>query len=179
MASSLENLRDWIDQSPHLKNIRQDDQVFHPTFYNHALSCRTSHVMKHSRSWSSFYVVASLALRGPRRSWTTSTWSKEPCLSGLTGCKMTLLYMPWHRANISSSGKKVGPLWAWGRRITKARSLFASTRLWWPGVRRISTTKRLSPESRDYSLGHSVRMRLGFCPAEPRNWKWPNSVGNS
>ena len=85
MASSLENLRDWIDQSPHLKNIRQDDQVFHPTFYNHALSCRTSHVMKHSRSWSSFYVVASLALRGPRRSWTTSTWSKEPCLSGLTG----------------------------------------------------------------------------------------------
>ena len=23
---------------------------------------------------------------------------------------------------------------------------------------------------------HSVRMRLGFCPAEPRNWKWPNGV---
>ena len=28
-------------------------------------------------------------------------------------------------------------------------------------------------------LWHSVRMRLGFCPAEPRNWKWPNGVGNS
>ena len=26
---------------------------------------------------------------------------------------------------------------------------------------------------------HSVRMSLGFCPAEPRNWKWPNGVGNS
>ena len=29
------------------------------------------------------------------------------------------------------------------------------------------------------SLRHSVRMRLGFCPAEPRNWKWPNGVVNS
>ena len=28
-------------------------------------------------------------------------------------------------------------------------------------------------------LWHSVRMRLGFCPAEPKNWKWPNGVGNS
>ena len=28
-------------------------------------------------------------------------------------------------------------------------------------------------------LWHSVRMSLGICPAEPRNWKWPNGVGNS
>jgi len=27
MESSLANLRQWIDQSPHLKNIRQDDQI--------------------------------------------------------------------------------------------------------------------------------------------------------
>ena len=27
MASSLANLREWIAQSPHLRNIRQDDQV--------------------------------------------------------------------------------------------------------------------------------------------------------
>ena len=27
MASSLANLREWIGQSPHLRNIRQDDQV--------------------------------------------------------------------------------------------------------------------------------------------------------
>ena len=26
---------------------------------------------------------------------------------------------------------------------------------------------------------HSVRMSLGLCPAELRNWKWPNGVGNS
>ena len=30
-----------------------------------------------------------------------------------------------------------------------------------------------------FDIRHSVRMRLGFCPAEPRNWKWPNGVGNS
>ena len=29
------------------------------------------------------------------------------------------------------------------------------------------------------NFSHSVRMRLGFCPAEPRNWKWPYGVGNS
>ena len=28
------------------------------------------------------------------------------------------------------------------------------------------------------ALRHSVRMSLGFSPAEPRNWKWSNSVGN-
>ena len=28
-------------------------------------------------------------------------------------------------------------------------------------------------------IRHSVRMSLGFRPAEPRNWKWPNGVGNS
>ena len=27
MASSMANLREWIDQSPHLRNIRRDDQV--------------------------------------------------------------------------------------------------------------------------------------------------------
>ena len=27
MASSLANLREWIAQSPHLRNVRQDDQV--------------------------------------------------------------------------------------------------------------------------------------------------------
>ena len=34
---------------------------------------------------------------------------------------------------------------------------------------------RLKPQG----LWHSVRMRLGFCPAEPKNWKWPTGVGNS
>ena len=29
------------------------------------------------------------------------------------------------------------------------------------------------------TLRHSVRMSLGICPAEPRNWKWPNGVGKS
>ena len=28
-------------------------------------------------------------------------------------------------------------------------------------------------------IRHSVRMSLEFCPAEPRNWKRPNGVGNS
>ena len=28
-------------------------------------------------------------------------------------------------------------------------------------------------------LRHSVRMSLGICPAEPRNWKWPNCDGKS
>ena len=28
-------------------------------------------------------------------------------------------------------------------------------------------------------IRHSVRMSLGFCPAEPWNWKWPNGVENS
>ena len=32
---------------------------------------------------------------------------------------------------------------------------------------------------RSYQIRHSVRMSLGFCPVEPRNWKWPNCVGNS
>ena len=34
------------------------------------------------------------------------------------------------------SGKKVGPLWTWSSRITKARSLFTSARLWRPGENR-------------------------------------------
>ena len=124
MESSLANLREWIDQSPHLKNIRQDDQVFFKANKMGKILSRFADVeifeiLPHLpslffifnwrcdeifRSWSNFCVGASSVLRGRRRSWITSTWSRGPCLSGLTGQKNDLCFQ-----NVASSGKRWDP----------------------------------------------------------------------
>ena len=44
MEASLANLRQWIDQSPHLKNIRQDDQVLQQLFNENRLELENSKV---------------------------------------------------------------------------------------------------------------------------------------
>ena len=64
------------------------------------------------RSWSSFCAVASSASRGPRRSWTTSTWWRGPCLNGLTGRQNDLTYVihvACHWENVSSLAKRWDP----------------------------------------------------------------------
>ena len=91
-------------------------------------------------------------------------------------CKYTEKWKLWSQKVGASNGERI---------LEKIWGICQNTDFLWNGIDLTWVLIIIcsKPESGSFSsqkiLRHSVRMSLGFCPAEPRNWKWPNGVWNS